>query len=176
MGERRTALDSRRAREFESFLAGAAGRLLHAAHLLTGEPPDAAPHAQRLLTAALAATYADWDRLRGEDPYVRARQELATRFARSLWPVRSGRSGRAGVLGPLGRQERVVLVLRVYEGIGEEQTAAMIGLSVERVRVICARAVATMRKAARDGSHDAARQGVRPAPGAAGAGAAGAVS
>lgn len=166
MGERRTALDSRRAREFESFLAGAAGRLLHAAHLLTGEPSDAAPHAQRLLTAALAATYADWDRLRGEDPYVRARQELATRFGRSLWPVRSGR---AGVLGTLGRQERVVLVLRVYEGIGEEQTAAMIGLPVERVRVICARAVATMRKAARDGGRGAARQGVRPAPGPAGA-------
>ncbi|MFE4370083.1 sigma factor-like helix-turn-helix DNA-binding protein [Streptomyces sp. NPDC056835] len=154
MRERRAALDRRRAREFETFAAGAAGRLLHGAVLLTGEPSDAAPRAQRLLIAALSRTYAEWDRLSGddgEDPYDRARRELVLRFAReAAWrdPARRGRRA-GGVLGGLGPQERVVLVLRLYEGLAEEQTAALIGLPVERVRVVCARAVAAMREPAR---------------------------
>ncbi|MGQ4512040.1 sigma factor-like helix-turn-helix DNA-binding protein [Streptomyces sp. DW26H14] len=132
---------------FDSFVAGAAGRLLHAATLLTGESPEAAPRALRLLTAALAATYADWPRLRGEDPYDRARRELSMRYARSAaW--RGGRT-QDGVLGVLGRQERLVLVLRLYEGTDEWQTAALTGLPVERVRALCARAVATLRARAR---------------------------
>ncbi|MEV6787283.1 sigma factor-like helix-turn-helix DNA-binding protein [Streptomyces sp. NPDC051098] len=142
MSERRTALERRRAREFQAFVAGAAGRLLHAATLLTAEPAPRNPHAQRLLTSALAHTYAEWDRLRGEDPYDRTRQELAIRFARSAW--RHHRV-RGGVLDRLTPQERLILVLRLYEGVAEEQTAALIGLPVERVRSICARAVATMR-------------------------------
>ncbi len=142
MSERRTALRRRRAREFEAFVAGAAGRLLHAATLLTAEPPARNPHAQQLLTAALAHTYAEWDRLRGEDPYDRTRQELATRFARTAW--RHHRT-RGGVLDRLTPQERLILVLRLYEGVAEEQTAALMGLPVDRVRAICTRAVATMR-------------------------------
>ncbi|MDI3408049.1 sigma factor-like helix-turn-helix DNA-binding protein [Streptomyces cavernicola] len=129
------------AREFESFVAGAAGRLLHAATLLTAEPPDANPCARRLLTDALARTYADWDRLRGEDPYDRARQELAARFARSAWRAHRGRGG---VLGALGPQERLVVVLRLGEGVAEEQVAALLGLPAERVRAICARSVAEL--------------------------------
>ncbi|MYZ38479.1 sigma factor-like helix-turn-helix DNA-binding protein, partial [Streptomyces sp. MnatMP-M17] len=145
MRERWTAMDRRRAREFQAFAAGAGGRLLHVAALLTGEPLDAAPRAQRLLIAALARTYADWDRLRGEDPYDRTRQDLALRFARTAWhPHR--RRPTAGVLARLGPQERVVLVLRLYEGVAEEQTAALIGLPVERVHTICARAIRTMRQ------------------------------
>ena len=38
--------ERRRAREFEAFVAGAAGRLLHAATLLTGEPPGGNPRAR----------------------------------------------------------------------------------------------------------------------------------
>ena len=142
VSERRTALERRRAREFQAFVAGAAGRLLHAATLLTAEPALRNPHAQQLLTSALAHTYAEWDRLRGEDPYDRTRQELATRFARTAW--RHHRV-RGGVLDRLTPQERLILVLRLYEGVAEEQTAALMGLPVERVRSICARAVATMR-------------------------------
>ncbi|MEV6421917.1 sigma factor-like helix-turn-helix DNA-binding protein [Streptomyces sp. NPDC051662] len=154
MRERRAVLDRRRAREFETFAAGAAGRLLHAAVLLTGEPPDATTRAQRLLIAALSCTYAEWDRLSGddgEDPYDHARRELVLRFAReAAWrdPARRGRRA-GGVLGGLGPQERVVLVLRLYEGLADEQTAALIGLPVERVRVVCARAVAAMREPGR---------------------------
>ncbi|MFF3324564.1 sigma factor-like helix-turn-helix DNA-binding protein [Streptomyces sp. NPDC002889] len=144
MSERHSAMDRRRAREFEAFVAGAAGRLLHAATLLTTEQPGVNPQAQRLLTGALARTYADWDRLRGEDPYDRTRQELAARFARSAWRYHKVRGG---VLDRLGPQERLILVLRLHEGVAEEQTAALIGLPAERVRAICARAVATLRSA-----------------------------
>lgn len=139
-------MDRRRAQEFEAFVAGAAGRLLHAATLLTAEPATANPHAQRLLTGSLARTYADWDRLRGEDPYNHTRQELAVRFSRSAW--RHHRA-QGGVLDRLSPQERLILVLRLYEGVAEEQTAAIIGLPADRVRAICSRAVATMRSGPR---------------------------
>ncbi len=113
------------------------GRLLHAAMLLTAEAPDANPRARRLLTLALAHTYARWDRLRGEDPYDCARQYLATRFARTTWH-RYGVFGRArpdpgSPLAALTPRERLVLVLRLYEGVAEEQTAALLGLPAERV-------------------------------------------
>jgi DNA-directed RNA polymerase specialized sigma24 family protein len=36
------------------------------------------------------------------------------------------------------------VVLRLYEGVAEEQTAAMLGLPAERVRAICARATAKL--------------------------------
>ncbi|MGX1880916.1 sigma factor-like helix-turn-helix DNA-binding protein [Streptomyces sp. NPDC055287] len=155
MRERQAVRHRRRAREFEAFVAGAAGRLLHAATLLTAEPPDDNAHAQRLLTAALARTYADWERLRGEDPYDHTRQELAARFARSAWRYhQQGRlcvphHGRAvaggGVLERLTPQERLILVLRLYEGVAEEQAAAQLGLPADRVRAICTRATAAMR-------------------------------
>ncbi|MFI7322569.1 sigma factor-like helix-turn-helix DNA-binding protein [Streptomyces venezuelae] len=141
MRERQALQSARRAREFEAFVAGAAGRLLHAATLLTAEPPDANPRARALLTAALAHTYASWDRLRGEDPYDRTRQQVALRFARAAW---RRHRGHGGVLGPLSPQQRLILVLRVYEGVAEEQTAALLGLPAERVRVICARAITTV--------------------------------
>ncbi|WP_431774595.1 sigma factor-like helix-turn-helix DNA-binding protein [Streptomyces cucumeris] len=143
MRDRRAAQESRRAREFEAFVAGAGGRLLHAAALLTGEPltRDTAD-AQRLLNTALARTYARWDRLRGEDPYDRTRMELAALFARRGHHYRRPRGGTLDRLTP---RERLVLVLRLYEGVAEEQTAAALGLPVERVRAICTRAVSVMR-------------------------------
>ena len=143
MRERHAARQRRRAQEFEAFVAGAAGRLLHTAALLTTEPArptEPAEQAGRLLTAALARTYADWDRLRGEDPYDRTRQDLATHFART---ARHRHGSRGGVLSGLTPQERLVLVLLLYEGVEEEQTAALLGLPVDRVSAICARAVAT---------------------------------
>lgn len=235
MHERHAVRDARRAREFEAFVAGAGGRLLHAATLLTAETPDSNPRARRLLTTALAHTYAAWDGLRGEDPYEHARQLLALRFARDAWrhyhgrsqwhaqwyagwydvaealghvlrealrnalqthvlhrvlrathrpggapPADDGDSGSApdgagtrsrpedgsgrgtlgslraafkerlrharpeGVLRGLNPQERLILVLRMYEGVAEEQTAALLGLPTERIRAICARAMSTL--------------------------------
>ncbi|MER6538316.1 sigma factor-like helix-turn-helix DNA-binding protein [Streptomyces sp. 900105755] len=149
MRDRQALQDARRAREFEAFVAGAAGRLLHAATLLTAEAPDANPRARRLLTLALAHTYAGWDRLRGEDPYDRARQHLALRFANSAWHQHGGPLSRTrphprSALAALTPQERLILVLRLYEGVAEEQTAALLGLPAERVRALCDRATATL--------------------------------
>ncbi|MDQ0811543.1 DNA-binding CsgD family transcriptional regulator [Streptomyces sp. B3I7] len=159
MRRREASHSARRAREFEAFVAGAAGRLLHTATLLTAEVPDANPRARRLLTLALAHTYAAWDRLRGEDPYDRARRQLAARFARTAWHTygtfgrhrpdaaeSSGphRPGPAGALARLTPQERLIVVLLLHEGVAEEQTAALLGLSVERVRALHARAVAAL--------------------------------
>lgn len=148
MLHRQESEDARRVREFEAFVAGAGGRLLHAATLLTAEAPDDNPRARRLLTHALAQTYACWDRLRGEDPYDRARQCLATRFAHGAWHQRGGplrpRPHPDSPLAALTPQERLVLVLRLYEGIAEEQAAALLGLSTDRVRAICHRAMTTV--------------------------------
>jgi hypothetical protein len=147
--ERHASQGARRAQEFESFVAGAAGRLLHAATLLTGEAPYDNPRARRLLTHALAHTYASWDRLRGEDPYDRAREYLATRFARGAWHHYGGLLARArphpdSALAHLGPHERLVLVLRLFEGVGEEQVAALLGVPLERVHTMCDRATATV--------------------------------
>lgn len=155
MQERQASQGARRAREFEAFVAGAAGRLLHVATLLTAEVPDANPHARRLLTLALAHTYASWDRLRGEDPYARTRERLVTRFAHETWYRHGGRARRqpSGALAALAPRERLVAVLGLYEGMAEDQTAALLGLPADRVRVLCDRAVAAL-----------ARPAYRPAP------------
>ncbi|WP_030687345.1 sigma factor-like helix-turn-helix DNA-binding protein [Streptomyces globisporus] len=142
----RGAEHAHRTREFEAFVAGAAGRLLHAATLLTAETRAHNPYAQALLTAALAHTYAVWGRLRDEDPYDLARRDLAARFARTAW---RHHGGQGGVLAALSPQERLVVVLRLYEGVAEEQVAALLGLPEARVRAVCARSVATLRSAAR---------------------------
>ncbi|RST18820.1 RNA polymerase subunit sigma-70 [Streptomyces sp. WAC05374] len=146
MRERQATARPHRARDrdFEAFVAGAAGRLLHAATLLTTEPPGRAPRAGALLTAALAATYARWDRLRDEDPYDLTRRELAARFARAAWRFHRPRGGILSGLTPL---ERLVVVLRLYEGVAEEQTAALMGLPADRVRATCTRAVTLLRRA-----------------------------
>ncbi|MEV4945017.1 sigma factor-like helix-turn-helix DNA-binding protein [Streptomyces sp. NPDC053755] len=138
----RNGEERHRTRQFEAFVAGAAGRLLHAATLLTAESPARNPRAQALLTASLAHTYAHWGRLRGEDPYDLTRADLVARFARAAW--RHHRGG-GGVLAALTPQERLVVVLRLYEGVAEEQAAALLGLPEERVRAVCARSVVALR-------------------------------
>ncbi|MEU9032281.1 sigma factor-like helix-turn-helix DNA-binding protein [Streptomyces sp. NPDC048383] len=143
--------------EFEAFVAGAAGRLLHVAVLLTAEAPTGATAARRLLAGALARTYAHWNRLRGDDPYDHTRQELCAAYARTSWRHPGG----TGVLARLSPMERLVLVMRVYEGVAEEVTAAQLGLPPERVEAVCNRAVATMRAGSGRGA------GSGPEPGAA---------
>ncbi|MFJ8901220.1 sigma factor-like helix-turn-helix DNA-binding protein [Streptomyces sp. NPDC102359] len=143
----RHALDDVRAQEFRAYVAGAGGRLLQTATLLTAEPPDANPRARRLLTLALARTYAGWDGLHGEDPYDHTRRYLVTRFALSAWHRHGALRPRPRPGGPLAvltPQERLVLVLRLHEGIAEEQTAAMLGLPLDRVRAAHDRAMAAV--------------------------------
>ncbi|MFI1097137.1 sigma factor-like helix-turn-helix DNA-binding protein [Streptomyces sp. NPDC020917] len=137
MGRRRAAADSRRDAEFAAFTAGAGGRLLHSATLLTGDPAAA----ERLLTTVLAQVYADWFRMRAEDPYEQARSEMVRRFHHRPW----WRRPHGGELDRLSGRERLVITLRFFEGVAEEQTAAQLGLPADRVRAICARATATLR-------------------------------
>jgi DNA-directed RNA polymerase specialized sigma24 family protein len=137
VGKRRAAAETRRDAEFATFVAGAGGRLLHSATLLTGDPADA----ERLLTTALARLHAGWLRLGGDDPYERARGELFLRYAyRTRWHHPHG-----GVLEGLTAQERLVVTMRYFEGIGEDQAAALLGLAPERVAAIAARGGATLR-------------------------------
>ncbi|MFE2583146.1 sigma factor-like helix-turn-helix DNA-binding protein [Streptomyces sp. NPDC059378] len=169
MRERRAPQAARQDREFESFVAGAGGRLLHTATLLTAEAPDDNPRARHLLTLALAHTYASWDRLRGEDPYDRTRRYLATRFAHGAWHRygvlgmrRRARGHPASALAVLTPQERLILVLRLYEGVAEEQAASLLGLPVESVHAICDRATATLLHPPRSPAPAAAE--AKPAP------------
>ncbi|MER5932950.1 sigma factor-like helix-turn-helix DNA-binding protein [Streptomyces sp. NPDC002054] len=129
-------------REFEAFVAGAAGRLLHVAMLLTAEPDGESAAARQLLAGALARTFADWPRLRGDDPYDHTRQELCAAFARTAWRHHRGRGGPLSRLRP---QQRLVIVLLVYEGVAEAQAAAQLGLPVERLRALRGRAIAALR-------------------------------
>ncbi|MET9695933.1 sigma factor-like helix-turn-helix DNA-binding protein [Streptomyces sp. NPDC006529] len=142
---------------------------MHVAVLLTAEPERAAPAARRLLSGALARTFADWRRLRGDDPYAATRAELCAAFARSAWRhhARLRPGAEAGVLARLSPQERLVIVLRVYEGVAEEQAAALLGIPADRVRAVCHRAMTALRAAAAAGGGD---EGVA---GGAGAGAPG---
>ncbi|MEU4149961.1 sigma factor-like helix-turn-helix DNA-binding protein [Streptomyces sp. NPDC026659] len=140
MRGRQPARNARRDGEFTAFTTGTGVRLLRVATLLTAEPPDANPRARRLLTLALAHAYAHWDRPPGEDPYERTRAHLAVRFARGNWYRRPPLVRPEGPLAALTPQERLVLVLRRYEEVGEEQTAALLGLPAERVYRICERA------------------------------------
>jgi hypothetical protein len=163
--ERHASRDARRAEEFRAFVAGAAGRLLHTATLLTAEAPGDNPRARRLLTLALAHTYARWDGLRGEDgedPYDLSRRYLAIRFAHEA-RGRRGAPGRArprprGPLARLTARERLILVLRLYEGVAEEQTAALLGLTGEHVRTVCDRAAATVLHPPRGPAPEAERE------------------
>lgn len=157
--------------EFEAFVAGAAGRLLHVAILLTDEADAASgadcPAARRLLAGALARTYANWRRLRGDDPYDYTRQELCAAYARTSWRHHGGTGRGSGLLARLSPLERLVLVLRVYEGVAEEVTAAQLGLPTERVRVLCNRAVAAMRAARSGGPPAGGSSSTRDTAGAA---------
>lgn len=126
--------------EFGAFVAGAAGRLLHIAVLLTGDHTEAAD----LVCAALPRTYADWFRMRGEDPYVFTRAELVRRFAHRPW----WRRPRGGVLAGLDARERLVIVLRLYEGLAAEQAAAELGMPPERVRATALRVTAALHRQA----------------------------
>ncbi|MGW3557338.1 sigma factor-like helix-turn-helix DNA-binding protein [Streptomyces sp. NPDC000963] len=144
MRERRSGRDVRRApraREFDAFAAGAAGRLLHVATLLTAETRARNPYARALLTHVLAQTYAAGNAMRDDDPYAYARGALADRFART---ARRHRGGHGGALAALSPRERLVVVLRLYEGIAEEQVAALLGVTEAHVLAVCARAVAAL--------------------------------
>ncbi|MEW5357251.1 sigma factor-like helix-turn-helix DNA-binding protein, partial [Streptomyces sp. 16-176A] len=59
-------------------------------------------------------------------------------------PLPRARPRPPGTLAGLPPEERLVVVLTLYEGVAEEQTAALLGLPEDRVRVLGDRAVAAL--------------------------------
>jgi RNA polymerase sigma-70 factor (sigma-E family) len=148
---------------FDAFVAGSGARLLRTCYLLTGDRALA----EDLLQTALAKTYLRWGSLRepaAAEGYVRAvAVHTATKWWRRKWhgevpterlPDSAGRDAFAGVderaalrsaLLSLPPKQRAVVVLRFFDDLGENETAAALGVSVGTVKSRTSRALAALR-------------------------------
>jgi RNA polymerase sigma-70 factor (sigma-E family) len=143
---------------FDAFVTGASPRLLRVAHLLVGD----AATAEDLLQDVLERMFVRWSRI--EDPAAYARQSLAHAATnRWRWRLRRpevplGRHDQAApatessvgsplmrALSTLPRGQRAVVVLRFFEDLSTEQTAAALGCSVGTVKSQTARALPRLR-------------------------------
>ena len=148
---------------FDAFVIARSPRLLRTCYLLTHDHALA----EDLLQTALAKAWLAWPRL-GDEPEAYVRRIVVNEFT-SLWrrkwrgevptehlPERarddddiSGmvdeRARLVAALAHLPRRQRAVVVLRFYEDLSEEQTAAMLGVSVGTVKSSASRALAAMR-------------------------------
>jgi RNA polymerase sigma-70 factor (sigma-E family) len=134
------------------------------AYLLTGDPYSA----EDLVQAALAKTYAHWDRVRGvgaPEAYVRKIMvNEHTTWWRRAWRRRERTDSELiRVLDPpappaethdvelwghvrrLAPQQRAAVVLRYYEDLSEAQTAEILGCSVGTVKSHTSRALSSLR-------------------------------
>ena len=147
--------------EFDGFVASRSPVLLRTAYLLTGD----SGLAEDLLQTALAKSWFAWGRIAGPpEPYVR--RVLTTTYAtwwRRRWrseyptgalPERTAPAGTDPVderdalwraLQGLPRRQRAVVVLRYYEDLSEEDTAAALGISRGTVKSQASRALAALR-------------------------------
>jgi len=153
---------SRRA-EFEEFVALQGPGLLRFALWLTADPHDA----EDLLQMALTRTYARWAKV-GDDPirYVRqvlvnGRRDWWRRRARAITkavptvelhlPAIDGavseRESLRRALLTLTGKERVVVVLKHYYDLSEQQVAAELGIAIGTVKSTNARSLRKLRAA-----------------------------
>ncbi|MEW9548983.1 SigE family RNA polymerase sigma factor [Nonomuraea sp. NPDC050783] len=148
---------------FAGFVAERGDALLRYGYVLAGNPHDAAD----LVQEALLKLRASWSRLRAKDnpeSYVRTtmarlhvaawrlrRRELLTWDPpeRGHHDALSGEEERAmwDALAGLPRRQRVVLVLRYYEGLSDEEIAAALRISRGTVRSQASRALGKLRAA-----------------------------
>lgn len=147
---------------FEDFAAARLPALLRYATLLSGDRDEAHDIVQDVLTRALVR----WGRIGAiEEPYGYVRTMITNHFLslrrrRRLWtvplrdsddraqpPVPDRGDGDAlwHLLATLPRQQRVVLVLRYYEGLGDDEIAEVLGCRPGTVRGYASRALATLR-------------------------------
>jgi RNA polymerase sigma-70 factor (sigma-E family) len=150
--------------EFEQFVTEQGPGLRRLAFMITGEWYAAEDLAQ----SALARAFEHWDRVAAVDrpvDYVRrilVRQHLSWRRKLSAGelllaapgldqPVESGedrvdaREAAWGLLAGLPNRQRVVLVLRYYEDLTDDQIARIVGSSPAAVRSNASRALAKLR-------------------------------
>ncbi|MFD4771506.1 SigE family RNA polymerase sigma factor [Streptomyces niveus] len=150
--------------EFEEYVRTRQEALLRSARRLVPDPVDA----QDLLQTALARTYGRWDGIADKslaDAYLR-RVMINTRTewwrARKLEEVpieqlpepcvedgseqRADRALLIDILGVLAPKQRSVVVLRHWEQMSTEETAAALGMSTGTVKSTLHRALAKLRE------------------------------
>ncbi|MFF5246445.1 SigE family RNA polymerase sigma factor [Streptosporangium sp. NPDC000095] len=149
---------------FAGFVAERGDALLRYGYVLAGNPHDAADLVQEALLRLRAA----WPRLRAKDnPESYVRTTMA-RLHTATWRLRRrellawdppehgyhdtppGEDERAleEALAGLPRKQRVVLVLRYYEGLTDEEIATALKISRGTVRSQASRALGKLRSAA----------------------------
>jgi RNA polymerase sigma-70 factor (sigma-E family) len=154
--------------EFEEYVRTRQDALLRSARRLVPDPADA----QDLLQTALARTYGRWDGIadkRLADAYLR-RVMINTRTewwrARKLEEVPTEQLPEAGVedsteryadrallvdvLKVLSPRQRKVVILRHWEQMSTEETAAALGMTVGTVKSTLHRALARLRQELQD--------------------------
>ena len=145
---------------FEDFAAARLPALLRYATLLCGDREQGRDLVQEVLTKVLLK----WDRIaRADEPYAYVRRMLTNEYLswrrrRRLVTVPldhapepvAGRPAEHGaelwaLLTRLPRQQRAVLVLRYYEGLGDQEIGDVLGCAAGTVRSYASRALATLR-------------------------------
>ncbi|MFE6738267.1 SigE family RNA polymerase sigma factor [Streptomyces tubercidicus] len=148
---------------FEEFVAARGPRLLRIAWLLTGD----AHQAEDLLQTVLAKVWPKWRRIAGGQPEAYIRKALVNTYA-SWWQRRWRGEVPCGelpdlpassdafsdvdleralgaVVRRLPRRQRAVIVLRYFEDLSVEQTAATLGCQPGTVKSQAAKALRTLR-------------------------------
>jgi RNA polymerase sigma-70 factor (sigma-E family) len=162
---------------FEDFAAARLPALLRYATLLSGDRDEAHDIVQDVLTRALVR----WGRIGAVDePYAYVRTMITNHFLslrrrRRLFtvslrdsddrpqpPAPEPGDGDAlwQLLATLPRQQRAVLVLRYYEGLGDDEISEVLGCRPSTVRGYASRALATLRIEMRAATMT--NEGVRP--------------
>ncbi|MEU3185033.1 SigE family RNA polymerase sigma factor [Streptomyces sp. NPDC006923] len=151
--------------DFEAFVAAHGPRLLRVAWLLTGD----AHLAEDLLQSTLAKVWPKWARIAGDRPEAYVRKALvhthASWWRRRWWgelpygelPESAGavdayahvdlEQSLAAAVRALPVRQRAVVVLRYFEDLSVEETAATLGCATGTVKSQSARALRALRAA-----------------------------
>jgi RNA polymerase sigma-70 factor (sigma-E family) len=149
---------------FGEFVEARSRSLLRSAWLLTGDWAAA----QDLVQVALTKTWPRWEHiLRRDDPEVYVRRIMintSNTWRRRRWHAEiptetlpeqatvdpgfayaERRDALQAALAGLSRRQRAVIVLRYFDDLSEEQTAAVLGCAVGTVKSTAARSLAKLR-------------------------------